>query len=744
MGQQMLRAAIRAFFLAWLATSSVVCGADQRAIDKTLTTCDAVSHLPPAEAVRNHPVRLHVVVTFTDRSNRNVFVQDETGGLYAKWDAAEPLPEVGQHIELTGNAALVDFAPELNHPHWRLLSKAMDLPVPRRVTYQQMASASQDSRWVEVEGVVRQAAHLHRDATENVFWMKLAMDGGQIDIYGPWRKEWPQDLVDAKIRIRGVCGADFNAKNQQVGVQLYVPDLQQVTVIAGATPSEPSPAPIDQLQRFGSRYSLGHRVKVAGIVTAAMPGRGFYLRDESSSLYVLTRQEIALKPGDRVETLGFVEIFESHVRLEDASAKVVAGQGEAPKPVPISLEQALTGKYDSELVSLGGRVVRSSVWRRRTTLTLQQNQNIFSISAIPGASLGDLPADNTMLSVTGILTDEIDSLGRVTAVNLLCRSANDIQIAQQAPWWTLKKALTFIGILAAAAMLILIWVVVLRRRVSNQTEVIRQKLLQEETLKEAAQAANRAKSEFLANMSHEIRTPMNAILGFTDLLSETPLSDEQRDFIDTLKLSSASLMRLLNEILDFSKIEAGQLILEEVPFSISECAQQAFHLIGPEAQRKNLKTNIKIEADLCDSVIGDPHRLQQIILNLLSNSLKFTKHGSLDLTVVCLEQGSSDSVLQFTVSDTGIGISPESQNKIFEAFQQADGSMTRKYGGTGLGLAICARLVGLLGGKIWVESTLQKGSNFHFTARFKNGPDSEVSSISTLPAGSELRLLSRS
>jgi signal transduction histidine kinase len=212
---------------------------------------------------------------------------------------------------------------------------------------------------------------------------------------------------------------------------------------------------------------------------------------------------------------------------------------------------------------------------------------------------------------------------------------------------------------------------------------------------------------------------MNGILGFTHLLAETPLNDEQRDFTDTLRTSSQSLMLLLNEILDFSKGEAGRLSLEQIEFSLRECAQQAFQSIAPQAQQKRLQATFYIAPDVYDWVIGDAHRLRQVLLNLLGNSLKFTSQGSVQLLVGCLERNTSDAVLQFTVSDTGIGIPLESQQKIFEAFQQADGSTTRQYGGTGLGLAICSQLVGLFGGRIWVESSIQAGSKFHFTARFK-------------------------
>jgi len=236
--------------------------------------------------------------------------------------------------------------------------------------------------------------------------------------------------------------------------------------------------------------------------------------------------------------------------------------------------------------------------------------------------------------------------------------------------------------------------------------------------KDAAEQGSRAKSEFLANMSHEIRTPLNGIIGMTHLALETRLSGEQRELLDTVRQSADSLLGIVNDVLDFSKIETGKYELNAVEFDLRDTLFSTLKTLALGAHQKGLEVRCVVAADVPRIVNGDDNRLRQIIVNLIGNAIKFTTAGEIALEVQAISAPGADMLLQFTVSDTGIGIPLGKQKVIFDAFTQVDSTTTRTYGGTGLGLAICAGLVQMMGGRIWVESNPGVGSKFHFTASF--------------------------
>jgi signal transduction histidine kinase/CheY-like chemotaxis protein/HPt (histidine-containing phosphotransfer) domain-containing protein len=702
-----------------------------------LRTVRAAHSLSQDEAVRGYPVHLdRAQITFYDSAIQAMFLMDGTDSIFADVRGMPVLNlRPGDFVAVDAVSGSGNVEPVLMKGNFRVVGHAPLPPAPL-LSFDAISTDHYDSRWIAVEGVVRAIRRArgttsyagHAASSSANLILTLAMGQDFIDVITLNAEDRDtQRLIDAHVRLRADCGTRFNQRKQIIGVHLYMPDISYVQVLEPGI-ADPFALPVAGAASV-MRVGKGHRVHIQGVVTSTWGPRQFSLMDAKHGIFVYTDTTAPVSVGDVLDVVGFPSVGQYTSVINDAVWRKT-GTALPPPAVQVTAAVGLAGEHDAEPIQIDAQLLYKSQSPTEQDLVLSDAGTTF-VAALPGNA--GLPADlqpGSLVRVTGICQIEVTPTKTPLALKVLMNSPADVVVLRRPSWWNLDHALKIAAAWLTIALVVVVWNGVLRRRVRAQTRFIRRQLEEARRLRVQAESASRAKTEFLANMSHEIRTPLNGVIGMTSLALGTELTAEQREYLETAQLSADSLLALINDVLDFSKIEAERVDLESIDFDLRALMEESLKTLAVRADEKGLELQCEADLGVPEAVHGDPARLRQILLNLVGNAIKFTHQGEVVVSVRVEESIGDEFLLHFMVADTGIGVPEEKRQLIFSPFAQADSSTTREFGGTGLGLSICSRLVKLMQGRIWLESTVGVGSQVHFTARLTEALSIQKSGVS--------------
>jgi signal transduction histidine kinase len=686
-----------------------------------LTQIRQVRELSGDEGRKQYPVRVRAVVTYFDPHHKTLFVQDESAGIWVARTFQETNFNAGDLLELNGATwAISVFGCAIKPNTIRVLGKA-PLPTPKQVTYETMASGRDEGQRSQVQGVVRKMAYEF-----GLLELELAAGNDRFTVYLPRfeGRSLPTNLIGARVEVAGICSMKLDDQGRIMGLWYYAPDLESIAVLRApaANPYREPTQPINSLLRYDTWASFGERVKIAGVVTYWLPSGRLFLRDDTRSVPVDLMQPWthadpqgryldppyfpALKPGDRIEAIGYRSIIDGQFSIVDAEVRL-AGSARPLAPLNVTPQQALDPDLDGELVSLEGRLIESEARHAgkatNQVLSLMAGNTLFEAELVDPGPASFKAANNSLVRVTGVNTVQTDPSHRARFFRLLMRDSDDATVLQGPPGWTLRIA-SRIGAVAALVIVAgLVWIIVLRRQVALSTASLRRANVR---LKEL----NALKSNFISMVSHEIRTPLALIQSSGEILGRylERLSPEKRQrHLDTISQSVTRMVMLVEDVLMFSRAESGPMDFKPAPLDLPKFCQE---LVDEVKSATSRRCPIRLCISNGTGSAGvDEMLTRHILVNLLTNAVKFSKPGD----EVLLEASAKPNEVVFQVQDHGIGIPEAEQAKIFEPFYR--GRDVEHIPGTGLGLVIVKRCVERHGGTLELES--KQGHGTRFTVR---------------------------